>query len=259
MEQTMHLARNGWQPEEIDMLWQEIQSAADSGAPLKSVFERTGKALGRKPNSVRNYYYMQLRNQGGENLHRAQPFETFTEEEIHQLLREVLSARGKGRSVRACVMDLSGGDKALMLRYQNKYRSILKKRPDLIARVCEELENEGVPVPDLPAPPVAAPVLSSGDFSILPQDDPDAQMLLSALQSLLRRAQQQSEEMANDRLKVQRDLLLLQLEDLQLAAKEMLHCCKNFLGGLPDQQMDELPLFCQSLAEQVARLESVSG
>ena len=259
MEQTMHLARNGWQPEEIDMLWQEIQSAADSGAPLKSVFERMGKALGRKPNSVRNYYYMQLRNQGGENLHRAQPFETFTEEEIHQLLREVLSARGKGQSVRACVMDLSGGDKALMLRYQNKYRSLLKKRPDLIARVCEELESEGVPVPDLPASPVSVPVLSSGDFSILPQDDPDAQMLLSALQSLLRRAQQQSDEMANDRLKVQRDLLLLQLEDLQLAAKEMLHCCKNFLGGLPDQQMDELPLFCQSLAEQVARLESVSG
>ena len=59
MEQTMHLARNGWQPEEIDMLWQEIQSAADSGAPLKSVFERMGKALGRKPNSVRNYYDMQ--------------------------------------------------------------------------------------------------------------------------------------------------------------------------------------------------------
>ena len=259
MEQTMHLARNGWQPEEIEMLWQEIQGAAESGAPLRGVFERMGKALGRKPNSVRNYYYMQLRNQGGEQLHRAQPFETFTEEEIHQLLRHVLSARGKGQSVRACVMDLSGGDKALMLRYQNKYRSLLKKRPDLIAQVCEELENEGVSIPALPEPAQAIPAAKENQFSILPRDDPDAQMLLSALQSLLQRAQQQSEETIHDRLKVQRDLLLLQLEDLQLAAREMLHCCKDFLGSLPDQQMDELPLFCQSLAEQVARLESVSG
>ncbi|MBE5770797.1 MAG: hypothetical protein E7336_05425 [Clostridiales bacterium] len=258
MDQTMHLARSGWQPEEIEMLWQEIQSAAESGAPLRGVFERMGEALGRKPNSVRNYYYMQLRNQGGEKLQRAQPFEVFSEEDIHQLLRNVLSARGRGQSVRACVMELSGGDKALMLRYQNKYRSLLKKRPELIAQICRELESEGISVPDFPASR-HAPSPVSDDSSPLPLNDPDAQMLLSALQSLLRRAQQQSEENANDRLKVQRDLLLMQLEDLQLASREMLHCCKEFLGGLPDQQMDELPLFCQSLAEQVARLESVSG
>ena len=53
MTETMHLARSGWQPEEIDMLWQEIRAAGESGAPLRGVFERMGKALGRKPNSIR--------------------------------------------------------------------------------------------------------------------------------------------------------------------------------------------------------------
>ena len=39
------------------------------------------KASFSKQRMESNYYYMQLRNQGGENLHRAQPFETFTEED----------------------------------------------------------------------------------------------------------------------------------------------------------------------------------
>lgn len=257
MDETMHLARGGWQPEEIAMLWQEIRDAADSGVPLRDVFERMGRALGRKPNSVRNYYYMQLRSQGGETLRRAQPFETFSETEIHQLLRDVLSARGRGQSVRACVMELSGGDRAKMLRYQNKYRSLLKKRPELIASICEELKREGIAAPAASAPQGdSAP--GDGAFP-LPLNDPDGRMLLSALQSLLRRAQRQAEENTHDRLKVQRDLLLMQLEDLQLAARDMLRCCKDFLGGMPEQQLDELPLFCQSLSEQVARLESLSG
>ena len=63
MEQTLRLAHSGWSQEETELLLREIQAAADSGEPLRSVFEKTGEALGRKPNSVRNYYYMQLREQ----------------------------------------------------------------------------------------------------------------------------------------------------------------------------------------------------
>ena len=73
------------------MLWQEIRQAAESGAPLRGVFERMGQTLGRKPNSVRNYYYMQLRDQAGKEYRRAAPFETFSDEDIHQLLTKELS------------------------------------------------------------------------------------------------------------------------------------------------------------------------
>ena len=116
MEQTMPLMRNGWSPEETELLWQEIRAAAESGAPLRGVFERMGQALGRKPNSVRNYYYMQLRGQGDASIRRAAPFETFTDEQVHALLRSVLQAKGEGQSVRACVTAMAGGDRAMMLR-----------------------------------------------------------------------------------------------------------------------------------------------
>lgn len=137
MEQTMVRGpRSGWREDEIDQLWREIQRANASGQPLRSVFEEMGGRLGRKPNSVRNYYYMQLRGQEGDTLRRAQPFETFTEAEVRSLLKSVLRARAQGQSVRACVMALSQGDHARMLRYQNKYRSLLKKRPELVAEIC---------------------------------------------------------------------------------------------------------------------------
>ena len=60
MEQTMHMTHNGWTREEADLLRNEVKQAAQTGAPLRVVFERMGETLGRKPNSVRNYYYMQL-------------------------------------------------------------------------------------------------------------------------------------------------------------------------------------------------------
>ena len=90
-----------------------------SGAPLRQVFEDLSVDLGRKPNSIRNYYYACLRNQE-QNTPRVQAFIPFTEAETHDLLRQVLTGCGQGMSVRACVMRMADGDHSRMLRYQNK-------------------------------------------------------------------------------------------------------------------------------------------
>ena len=254
MEQTMHMTHNGWTREEADLLRNEVKQAAQTGAPLRVVFERMGETLGRKPNSVRNYYYMQLRDQEGEDCKRAAPFETFTDEEIHDLLRHVLAAKGQGQSVRASVMDLSHGDKTLMLRYQNKYRALLRKRPDLIEQICQELKDAGQPCPDMTvtiqeiAPPPAAPET----------DDPDALSILNGMNGLLRRASR-NDQTESDRLKVQRDLLMMQLEDLQLAVKAAVTDCKDFLGYPPEERPTLLPAFCDAMTSHIARLETVSG
>lgn len=253
MTETTRPARSGWQQEETDLLWKEIREAAESGAPLRSVFERMGQTLGRKPNSVRNYYYMQLRDRGGEDLRRAAPFETFTEEEVHDLIRQVLMARGRGQSVRRCVMDLSHGDKALMLRYQNKYRSVLRKKPGLIAVVCRELEEAGLPCPSSLPREAETPIVPGVE-----RGDPDVQAILAALQSLSRRLKAPPAP-ESDRLKVQRDLLMMQLEDLQLAARALIADCKDFLGEDPEIRPLHLEHFCGALAGHIARLESISG
>ena len=256
METAMRLAHNGWRPEETELLWKEIRAAAETGAPLRDVFERMGEALGRKPNSIRNYYYMRLREQGGEDCRRAAPFETFTEEEIHDLLRHVLSAKGQGKSVRASVMDLSHGDKTLMLRYQNKYRALLHKRPDLIEQICQELKEAGEPCPEMTV--TVQPLPKAGDALPFTSDDPDVQAILAGLSSLLRRTIK-NEPQESDRLKVQKDLLMMQLEDLQLSVKAFLSECKDFLGCPPEDRPALLPAFCEAMGDHVARLETVSG
>ena len=137
--------RTGWKKEEDTLLFAEIEKSVGRGTPLKSVFEAVAEQTGRKPNSVRNYYYARIKEKDLSTtaLH-AGAFVPFTEEEIHSLLRTVLSAQANGISVRCCTMSMGGGDNRAMLRYQNKYRALLKNRPALVRQVAEELKAEGV-------------------------------------------------------------------------------------------------------------------
>ena len=79
----------GWQQQEIDVLERTVSEAAQTGQSLRSVFERVSEELGRKPNSIRNFYYAQLRTQEGGAAPRALPFETFAPEEVEQLVERV--------------------------------------------------------------------------------------------------------------------------------------------------------------------------
>ena len=92
----------GWQEQETSRLFSAVQEARGSGAPLRQVFEDLSVDLGRKPNSIRNYYYACLRNQE-QNTPRVQAFIPFTEAETHDLLRQGLRA-GHERS-RVCHAD----------------------------------------------------------------------------------------------------------------------------------------------------------
>lgn len=53
------------------------------------------------------------------------------------MLEAVLAERKKGLSVRRAIMNVSAGDEKLMLRMQNKYRNLLKKQPERIAKAAE--------------------------------------------------------------------------------------------------------------------------
>ena len=137
--------RAGWKQEEEELLFKEIERSESSGRPLKKVFEAVAEKTGRKPNSIRNFYYARIKEKDLSTtaLH-AGAFVPFSEEEIHSLLRTVLSAQANGISVRSCTMSMGGGDNKAMLRYQNKYRALLKNRPKLVEQVAAELKEEGV-------------------------------------------------------------------------------------------------------------------
>lgn len=230
---TVHLAKNGWKAEETEMLAQAAQKAHEQGASLRSVFEDIGQQLGRKPNSVRNYYYLQLRENRDFSVRRAAPFALFSEDEVEELVRQVILAQSRGESVRSCVMTLSGGDKTAMLRYQNKYRSVLRKKPEMILRICEELSMEGVECVN---------PLRIKEKGVEPAVfyDPKSRQTL-------------------DRMKVQQDLMQMQLEDMQAAARATVMLCKEFLGLLPEERQGNLNAFCHALTGHLAVLENAAN
>lgn len=138
-------ARLGWSPEEDALLFDRVRSARGKGAPLKSVFDEVAAETGRKPNSIRNYYYARVKQGGEEGLEMPHnpAFVPFTDGEIDHLLTTVLSAQARGISVRACTLAMGDGDNRAMLRYQNKYRSLLKSNPALVKAVAQRMREEG--------------------------------------------------------------------------------------------------------------------
>lgn len=146
---TVHdtaLLRSGWKAEEDSLLFEMAGQARGEGKPLKTVFEQVAAATGRRPNSIRNYYYARLREDDGRirAIGQSAAFVPFTNDEIEHLLRTVLAEQAKGVSVRACTLAMGNGDNKLMLRYQNKYRSLIKSNPKLVRQIISGMQNEGI-------------------------------------------------------------------------------------------------------------------
>lgn len=240
-----HHPRGGWQQDEIELLFNAVRQAGEAGQPLRNVFSDVGQRLQRKPNSIRNYYYARVR-ETPELASRQTPFRAFSQEELHQLLRDVLIGRGSGESVRACVTRLANGDRSAMLRCQNKYRSILKNRPDMLLAVAEELRAEGLPCPEavVTCRRYGQPADSGDTLTALSRHlkDPSVTGMLTALCDLVSRAEtataalRERSETADsaigskwlearreaDRLRVEVDLLKMALEDAQAGKQSTL-------------------------------------
>ncbi len=144
--------RSGWNHAEEELLNAAVDRCRAAGEPLRTAFVQAAKETGRRPNSVRNHYYASNKTAGA-----APAFLPFSEEESLSLLKTVLLARSAGESVRACTLRIAQGDTRRMLRYQNKYRALLKSQPDLVDRARRELQASGDPIFDPYAPAVSGP------------------------------------------------------------------------------------------------------
>ncbi len=137
---------NGYTEEEATGLIEYIYTGKNAGKTLSYLFETYGREHGRAKGSVRNYYYTLLKSGAdervvklleGKNL-QAGVIRPFTEEETDEMLKAILQERCKGISVRKAIMNVAQGDGKKMLRMQNKYRNLVKKQPERIARAAEE-------------------------------------------------------------------------------------------------------------------------
>jgi len=137
---------NGYTEEEAIELVNYITSGKKAGNTLSGLFASYAQKSGRAKGSVRNYYYALLRTTGDERVKKmlrgtnlkAEKILPFSELETDRVLKEILMQKAKGVSVRRAVLNLSGGDDKLMLRYQNKYRNVVAKQPERIERLKRE-------------------------------------------------------------------------------------------------------------------------
>jgi hypothetical protein len=143
----LRIKKTGWSNDEKELLSQEVRMAREGNRPLRTVFERVAGVTNRRPNSVRNYYYATV-TEAGEKLGKPASFVPFSEAEIKALINKVLEAQASGISVRACTMEMGNGDKKMMLRYQNKYRNVLKTDPERVRKAAADLREQGLAAPD---------------------------------------------------------------------------------------------------------------
>ncbi len=137
---------NGYTKEEAGSLVKYVCEGKMKGKTLTRIFEEYAQNTGRAKGSVRNYYYALLKRSDDEEVKKllegtelkAESITPFTDEETDKILRAILREKSKGLSVRRAVLNLSGGDDRLMLRYQNKYRNVLSKQPERIERLMKE-------------------------------------------------------------------------------------------------------------------------
>lgn len=131
-----------WEDAEVIDLFSEVEKVKREKGHLKQAFFTHAKKYTRKPNSVRNYYYAEVDNLLRNRLrarklnidlrfHKKQAVEFFTNREKEDVISKIKQLVKDGNSVRQACLKLSGGNIALMLRYQNKYRNeVLKEKKD---------------------------------------------------------------------------------------------------------------------------------
>jgi hypothetical protein len=144
-----------WTVDEMKRLFALADEVRKSGKGLRKAFEICAAETGRKPNSIRNYYYAQSKALSllpeyskklgiRRDAAAKAAFTLFAEDELKRLVREVLIRQASGESVRAITISLAGGDKSLMLRLQNKYRSVIFTKKAYVLALMREMRGEGL-------------------------------------------------------------------------------------------------------------------
>ena len=140
----------GFKKQDVEKLIKYLEESQNK--PLSSVFEEYANAYGKSKGTVRNMYYALARKSredkeftdkylGGKEI-TVQKIAEFNQDEERELIKNVLEGKRKGKSVRAVINEMALGDNKLALRYQNKFRNVLKNKQSLTAEIAMELREE---------------------------------------------------------------------------------------------------------------------
>lgn len=119
------------------------------GLNLTETFIKFAQKTGKAKGTIRNMYYALVKHSltdkeftkkylGGTPL-AVNKIVEFDEKTEQNLIEQILILKSQGKSVRGAILELANGDSTLALRYQNKYRNILKNQPERIKERAKEL------------------------------------------------------------------------------------------------------------------------
>ncbi|MBR2397998.1 MAG: hypothetical protein IKA97_04450 [Clostridia bacterium] len=129
----------GWSKKERENLIKLVAKYKAKDIPLKQCFSDFAKQSGRKKDSVRNFYYSYLQTLDYVPFGiEKKDVIVFTQKEVRELVCNMLRLLANGNSVRGAICKLTG-DKKKRLRYQNKFRTLVKRKSPV---VLEEMEKQ---------------------------------------------------------------------------------------------------------------------
>ncbi len=149
------MMQSKWSNVEVKKLFQTVEKYKNENKSLLDAFKEFAKKSNRKPNSVRNYYYLEIRELS-QNIERQKKLgidlsnhkvnfsDKFSEEETKNLIKEILRQKCMGVSVRKSCLNLADGDLSKMVRFQNKFRNISATNRKLYEQCLSELKSEGL-------------------------------------------------------------------------------------------------------------------
>ena len=131
--------KNTWTEIEIKNLFSLVEKYKKENKPIIDAFYKHATKNNRQPLSVRNFYYskvdeimhsqkLQKQLEINIKLHEKNNFAKFDDRQTQKLLEHIKNRTNQGQSVRKACMELANGDAKELLRFQNKYRELVKKQ-----------------------------------------------------------------------------------------------------------------------------------
>lgn len=140
----------GFKESELKKLISAVKENDNRG--LTNIFKQYALVSGRAQGSVRNFYYKTLKECKTNDKLREKLGVTkemfpnfileFNESESEELLQIILKGIAEGKSVRSVISSLANGNEKLALRYQNKYRNLLKNNRELVLNVASKITDK---------------------------------------------------------------------------------------------------------------------
>ena len=131
--------KNTWTATEIKNLFSLVEKYKSENKPIIDAFYEHATKNNRQQLSVRNFYYskvdeimhsqkLQKQLEINIKLHEKNNFAKFDDRQTQKLLEHIKNRTNQGQSVRKACMELANGDAKELLRFQNKYRELVKKQ-----------------------------------------------------------------------------------------------------------------------------------